>query len=457
MRSPVIALRDTELIKQLAVKEFDHFTDHVQFVNETVDTLFGNSVFLMKGQKWRDMRATLSPAFTSSKMKLMYQLIIENAEQMSEFLTENCQDELVEFEMKELCSRVTNDIIAHCAFGLKIDSLQDRTNAFYMTGQKTLEFTQPSKTWKLLLFQVCPKIMQIFDIQFFDKKSRTFIKNIVLDMLKVREEKNIVRHDMINLLLEARKGTLKYQEDDKLDSMGIATVYESEIGKQAINKRTWSDDELVSQCFTFFQAGFDTSSTLMSFAIYEMTKDVDVQQKLYEEVKEIHDNLNGQKLSYEIVQKMKYMDMVVSETLRLWPPIPATDRVCVKPLNFDDGNGLKYNFQVGDGIWIPISGFHADPKHFPEPEKFDPERFSDERKDDWDHRAFMPFGVGPRACIGSRFALMEAKTVLFYLTLNFTFHVIEKTQIPMRLKNGTGGPLPEKDIWVGLKSRNAQK
>lgn len=77
MRQPVLLLNDPELIKQLTVKEFDHFTDHNLFVDESMDTLLGNSLFFVTGQKWRDMRATLSPAFTGSKMRHMFTSVVQ--------------------------------------------------------------------------------------------------------------------------------------------------------------------------------------------------------------------------------------------------------------------------------------------------------------------------------------------------------------------------------------------
>lgn len=126
----------------------------------------------------------------------------------------------------------------------------------------------------------------------------------------------------------------------------------------------------------------------------------DVQQKLYEEVAETHKNLGGKKLTYEAVQKMKYMDMVISETLRLWPPAPSTDRLCVKDYYHDDGQ-CKFKVEKGTGLQIPIIGLHHDGKYWDDPKKFNPERFSDENKDNIVPGTYLPFGVGPRNCIVS--------------------------------------------------------
>ena len=103
----------------------------------------------------------------------------------------------------------------------------------------------------------------------------------------------------------------------------------------------WEDDDLTAQCMLFFLAGFDTVSVLMCFMAHELAVNPDVQDRLYEEVKEIKKELNGKPLTYEILQKMQYLDMVVSETLRKWPPGIVSDRVCTKEFVMDDGKGTK--------------------------------------------------------------------------------------------------------------------
>lgn len=455
MRKPLLLLRDPALIKHFAVKHSENFLDHRSFVDEEMDVLFGNSLFLLRGQKWRDMRSTLSPAFTGSKMRLMFELIEEVCGQMMGHLRKEIDGKgLVDYEMKELCSRFTNDIIALCAFGIKVDSLKDRENEFYKAGQGASDFSKPSSIWKIMAFNTVPRLTKLLNIQLFGHL-QGFFKNMVLGTMKIREEQKIVRPDMINLLMEIRKGTLEHKEEEKHESIGFATVAESEEGKQS-HKRVWNDNEIVAQCFLFFVAGFDTSSTAMSFAIYQLALDPDVQQKLYEETSETQEELKskGLSLNYESLQKMKYLDQVVSETLRMHPPAAMTDRQCVKDCVVDDGDGFRIECGKELGLWIPIFAIHRDPKYYPNPDKFDPERFSDENKHLINPDTYLPFGIGPRNCIGSRFALMQVKALIYHLSLNFSFHVTEKTQIPLKLKKSFGSVTTEKGIWIGFKSRN---
>lgn len=122
-RRPLLVIRDPELIKQITVKDFEHFLDHRDFfLDEETEPLFGKSLFMLKGQKWRDMRATLSPAFTGSKMRKMFQLVVECSEEATAIMLKkaSASDEPYVPEMKDIFTRFTNDVIATSAFGLKV-------------------------------------------------------------------------------------------------------------------------------------------------------------------------------------------------------------------------------------------------------------------------------------------------------------------------------------------------
>lgn len=160
-------------------------------------------------------------------------------------------------------------------------------------------------------------------------------------------------------------------------------------------------DDITAQAVLFFQAGFDTISATMCHIAHELAINPDIQQRLQAEIDDTYEE-NGGKMPYEVLIKMKYLDMVISEGLRKWPTGILTDRVCTKPYALppvEDG-AKPVQLLKGDLLWIPIFGLHRDAEYYPNPEKFDPERFSDENKDKIEPFAFIPFGCGPRNCIG---------------------------------------------------------
>lgn len=384
------------------MKDFDYFEDHRSFTGEDPENLFANSLLLLKGQKWRDMRSTLSPAFTGSKMRQMFELVSECADEMINHLQDRAKaGETIDFEMKDLFSRYTNDVIASCAFGIKVNSLKNPNNEFFEAGKKFMKFTEPLEMIKFLITWKFPKTSKALGLDFMDSSVSKFFRSMVVETMDEREKNNIFRPDMINIMMQLRKGTVSVQpaaEEVNGAGDGFATTEESSIGKSVV-KRNWTDSQLTAQCFIFFLAGFETNSTLLMTAAYELMANQDIQQRLYDEIKAVHESRQGKRIDYDTLQKMKYMDQVISETLRKFPPGAQLDRLCVKDYNFDDGS-LKFTVKKGTTVFIPVYGIHHDPKYYADPERFDPERFSDENKGNIVPGSYMPFGAGPRNCIG---------------------------------------------------------
>lgn len=166
--------------------------------------------------------------------------------------------------------------------------------------------------------------MKALKINLLDKESCDFFEQAIYETFKTREKHGIVRHDMIHLMLEARKGKLSHNNnmEDKIVD-GFATVEESQMGK-AQSGRNWEDSDLAAQCFIFFLAGFDTVAQTMSFVAYELACNPEIQQKLFEEIIEMNNEIDGKKINYDQIQSMKYLDQVVSEVLRKWPAAPVS-------------------------------------------------------------------------------------------------------------------------------------
>lgn len=351
-------------------------------------------------------------------MRQMFELVSDCGNEMAQTLLKRAKDSgEVDCEMKDLFSKYTTDVISSTAFGLKIkpNSFEDPSNEFYTSGKKITDTSSVKTVLKLMVMILMPKVAKLFGFQIVNPKITNFFRSMVLDNIESRDKHGIFRPDMINILMNVKKGNSLSNVTEEHIIDGYATVEESNVGKNVV-KRMWTDDELVAQSFLFFFAGFDTSSTLLSFLIYELSINSDIQQKLYEEVEETHKNLNGNKLTYDTVMKLKYLDMVISETLRLWPPAPGTDRICVKDYDYDDGQ-CKFKIEKGTVLTIPIVGLHRDEKYWANPKKFNPERFSDVNKDTITPGTYLAFGLGPRNCIVS----FVFYFILYYVYRMFTF------------------------------------
>ncbi|CAO2630596.1 Cytochrome P450 3A31 [Lemmus lemmus] len=178
----------------------------------------------------------------------------------------------------------------------------------------------------------------------------------------------------------------------------------------------------MAQSITFIFGGYETTSSTLDFVLYLLATHPDIQKKLREEIDMALPNKAPP--SYDKVMEMEYLDMVLSETLRLYSISHRLERVCKQDVEM---NGVF--IPKGSIVMIPIFSLHRDPQYWPEPEEFRPERFSKEKKGSIDPYVYMPFGNGPRNCIGMRFALMNMKLALTKLLQNFSFQPCKETQV----------------------------
>ncbi|XP_011705214.1 PREDICTED: cytochrome P450 6l1-like, partial [Wasmannia auropunctata] len=146
-------------------------------------------------------------------------------------------------------------------------------------------------------------------------------------------------------------------------------------------------EEATAQSFIFFVAGFETSATTATFSLYELAQHQDIQDKVRKEINEILAKHGG--LTYDAVNEMTYLHKVVNETLRKYPPVPILNRICTKEINLPT---TDIHLPKGTLITIPVLGLHRDPSIYPDPDKFDPERFNADKVAERHPYAYLPFG-----------------------------------------------------------------
>nr|UEN71139.1 cytochrome P450 4AV17 [Meteorus pulchricornis] len=426
--TPTLMIKDPELIRDLCVKNFESCPNHRSFVDERMDPIIAKNVFSLRGERWREVRSTLSPSFTASKMKFMFELVSKCSEDFVQYLVDH-PEMTKSLNMKDAYTRYTNDVIATAAFGISVNSLENRDNEFYLRGKDATNFRGIIPMLKILAARLTPSLMRFMGIKFLSHDTDKFFHKLITETVKERDEKNIIRPDMIHLLMQARN-----------NRAGIEITI----------------DDIIGQAFIFFLAGFDTSSTFMTFLSHLLAYNQDVQEKLRNEIDEITQENNG-KINYDQLVNLKYMEMVMNETLRLYPPAIVTDRVCVEPFKLPPPMpGYKELTVEKDMIcWMPIYALHHDPKYFPNPDKFDPERFNDDNKLNIAPYTFMPFGVGPRKCIGERFATMETKIILAHLLQKFIIKPTDKSTEKIEFDKKNFNIAAKGGTWLSFQRRDA--
>lgn len=379
---------DAGLINQVGTTLFDHFVDRISFMDIKADTMYGRSVLLLGGDEWRTMRSTLSPAFTGSKIRNMFGLVSETAHNFAKsLLIESKRVGSVRREVVELFTCYSADVMSSCIMGLEINSVENPSNGFLVHGKAAANFSGIKTGARILLLGLFPRLMQAIDFEYVTQCVRKFFKLSVMDTMNERTERQIFRPDLINTLMDMRNERSKYEENRMNGTNGNGDC-------------CWTDDDLVAQSFVCFVLGFDTSGNASSFMAYELALNQSIQQRLYEEIRTVNEELDGGLLTYDALPKLKYLDQVIDETLRKWPPAPLTTRKCTKDIDVELGDGRKVLIERGTNIWISLSSIHNDPRYFRDPMRFDPERFSEENKKKIETGSYIPFGVGPRRCIG---------------------------------------------------------
>jgi len=398
---PVVLAIDLEFIKRILITDFSYFHDRGVFFNEEKDPLSGH-IFNLEGTRWKKLRAKLTPTFTSGKMKFMFPTLVAVGHEFIRVLT-NEVTAGNEIEMKEFLARFTTDVIGSCAFGLECNSLVDPEAEFRDMGRKSFGEPRNSRIKSLLLlsFKSLGKFFNQKGIR--DDVSEFFMK-AVKETVEFREKNKVHRNDFMDLLLKLKNSE---NTDERLTL-----------------------NEIAAQAFVFFLAGFETSSTAMSYALFELAQNQKIQDKARANIREVLERHNGE-FTYDSISEMTYVDYCLSESMRKYPPGTSLLRVATKNYSFEG-----HVIEEGTTLMVPVYSIHHDPEFYPEPEIYRPERFEPEEVAKRPALSYMPFGEGPRICIGLRFGLMQARIGLAMLLHNFRFTLNKKTNTPLKFSKG---------------------
>lgn len=226
--SPSYFIRDIDLIHKITIKDFDTFMNHSFQIDRELDPLMSRVLFTMKNQSWRDMRSTLSPIFTGSKMRHMLSLMINCTNELTAHIRNDILSKSKghshEYNVMDLMMCLTNDIIGSTVFGIQINTLKNPANEFYHMG-KEIAYALPSlRTFVLICF---PKLASLLKLKVLTDRHSNFFRNVINNTVELRKREKIVRNDMFNLLLLIKEGKLNDEKDLESDQdAGFATISE---------------------------------------------------------------------------------------------------------------------------------------------------------------------------------------------------------------------------------------
>ncbi|KAJ4429422.1 hypothetical protein ANN_21591 [Periplaneta americana] len=440
---PCLVVVDLELVKNILIKDSHIFIDRVVRADEKVDPIMGKSLGLLKGRRWRHVRTKLEPSFSAGKTKKMFEQVEACATQLTRMLEETTADGSSVL-VKDATMRYTMDVIASCALGIDGNSLENPDSEYrkYLAG--IMDFSIRKGLASLTMF-VCPALQSFFKLRFVEEDTSEFLRRLVWTTVEYRLTHAVYFANVteVRIVSPGRKAHADQpaaglaqkhgsERNDFLDRL-IELMNQEKMDASNGTKTTMDSDDYVAQVFFFLLAGFETSSTTLCFSLYELALHPDIQQRVREEIARVlapHQN----KLTYDNLQELHYLDMVVAEAQRKYPILPFLDRRCERDYEIPDPHGSgTVILPAGTAVYIPIIGIQNNPKYFPNPEHFDPERFSKENKRNRSNLLHIPFGEGPRKCIGKRFGSMQVKTGLVHILSKYEVAPCKDTPIPLIL------------------------
>ncbi|EFX88290.1 hypothetical protein DAPPUDRAFT_311602 [Daphnia pulex] len=428
---PNLWITDADMIKAICVKDFEHFVDRRSFGIQT--KVMRKWMMLMKGQEWKDIRSSVTPAFTTGKIKRMSGLIRDCVSNLSDQMSRLTESD-GKIDSKLVFSAYTMDVIARCAFGLKIDNLGSKDDQFMKNAAYILN-PPANKSPIVLLPFVYPKLLSSLSTYaerlLITKEHRFFFK-LLEDVLKDRSQSKEKFHDFIELADEAISDFTK-----EVDGKTVPMWSREEI-----------DEIIMAQSTIFMLAGFDTTATTLTNTCFQLARNPEIQEKLYESIVTKMEDYD--EVCHDMVQDMPYLEMVIQEVLRYYPPLTRVERECTKDYSYDNG---RIQIKEGQMVTIPAFALHHMEEYYPDPEKFDPERWTPENKAKRNPYAYLAFGIGPRSCIGMRFALEEMKIAICAVVQKFRFFPVEETPEKLRFENGLLAVLQPVQAVVGIELR----
>lgn len=378
---PELIIRDPALAKSVLTNDFSSFHRRGILPGNAEPEPLQKNQFIVDDDLWRLIRIRMTPAFSSGKLKAMFPLIVERAEGMQARLQKAGGKPV---EARELMARYTTDVIGTVGFGIISDSLNDDNDAFRALGRRVFTFDS-SRLFKLFLKNLLPSLFG--HLKAFSGDTEEDVVGMIKSIMQQRNYEPCGRNDFIDLLLECKKKGAMTGESI------VETNADSSPKKVSIEM---TDEIMAAQCFVFFVAGFETSSSATSFTLHELAHNQRAQKKAHEEIDRVLARHNN-KLCYEAISEMTYLRWCLNEGLRMFPPLGFLQRKCVRTHTFPE---INVTIDPGVKVIFPIEAYQNDPEIFPEPKEFRPERFDPEVMTAQQKLAYLPFGEGLRNCIG---------------------------------------------------------
>ncbi|KAK9505907.1 hypothetical protein O3M35_009874 [Rhynocoris fuscipes] len=386
---PVVIIHEPEDL-EIIMGSPHHITKGVEYL--PILPWLQEGLLVSTGEKWHKRRKLLTPTFHFRILEDNLQSINKHARNLVRNLLNENGKPIIAENFITLCAL---DIICETAMGISLNS-QDNEGKEYVHAIKKVSSSVVARVLKIWLKR---------DIIFYlTKYGRDFYK--CLSFLHRFTEK-IIRDRKISYAAEKAKETVDNIEDELHLVKKRKAFLDSLIELDIKYPNLFTNTDIREEVDTFMFEGHDTTSAALVFALYQLGLNPEIQERAFNELKNIFGD-SQRNATLKDLQEMHYLEKVIKETLRMYPSVPYISRKLTQDLELDKG------VIIPSGVNAVIVPFlvHRNTRFYPNPEVFNPERFSHENSKGRHPYCYIPFSAGPRNCIGQKFAMMELKVVI---------------------------------------------
>ncbi|XP_075538298.1 cytochrome P450 3A31-like isoform X1 [Dermacentor variabilis] len=405
--APFLLVKDVDLLKKVLIEDFQVFPDRGNIMGVLPAPINPEAlVFVASVHRWKSLRGAISPAFTTSKLTQAFKVFETSSEALADIVgKQRAVDRSVDAML--LLRRYALDTILKAGFGIDMGVQKAEPGGFWdkLTLESSRLFDSLGLQGITLLANCLPELQPLF---VWLATVTTWCTDMFVALVK----------DLVEPVIERRREMNSNKACDILQVLLKSEEVDAAAGNQVHNRLSRAEI-LVNAC-VLVSAGLDSTVHTVVSALYSVATHMDIQERLR---KEIHDILKEEgQLTYHAVGRMKYLGMVVKESMRLYSQnVGFVARRAVSDYSYKD-----LVIPKGVSIVAAASCLNVDPAIWSDPTVFDPERFSDENKTGINPASYLPFGSGPRNCVGRRFAMLNVKTVIATLLSRYRVRMDEE-------------------------------
>lgn len=386
-RRQILIVNDPQLFKPILLDANDILPKNDLMV-DALAPLVGNSMFVSSGDTWRRQRRMVDPAFSHMRLNQAFGAMAAAVDAYEAKLDAHAQNGEA-FSLDQAMSHLTADIICRTVFSTSIaaDASRDVFDAFTLFERS---------------------VAQVELKRFIVDKAWT----PVAQKPEVQAACRVIRDRLGDLLDDHLQG-----DPARFDDIATAIVQARDVETGA----TFNREELIDQLGVMFLAGHETTASVLTWAFFILASQHHTVQRMRDEIDAV---VGDGAIEFEHIRSLSFTRNVFRETMRLYPPITFIPRVANEATRIG-----TYKVKRGAMIMISPWTIHRNAKYWREPHRFDPDRFSPEREAELVPGAYLPFGLGPRVCVGAAFATTEATLILARLVRRFDFTALDADKV----------------------------